>query len=1445
MSSGFTNIKKAVRPRAKKKIEPPSSTWDIIENSKWSVSNHWILPSDRSASRPCFSCCGPMHGAQRVNPKSKFDLALSVQQNLSVAGCTLVALTVVQLFVSLAQIRDTASAAATNLAPVAAIGVVLLSSASHYRSLKTSSLLLLYLLAAGCSNLSTVSKLATTRSLMFLDCFVPVLGTIQLILLVLECTSKTDWLLPKYRDLAPVETANVFSAVSFWWMNKLLAQGNKRIFKNEDLPPLDSKLKAANLNEITTKPETKWTLCKMLFKTHKRQFIVTLIPRLFMVLFECSQPLLIKTVIRYVDSPQRNSSCYERYLVLAAATVYIGSTLSGSQYLYRTARLELSVKSSLKSLVYQKTLETVSHAADTGKATTVMSTDVDAIADSPAMFHDLVGRVLEVTFGLLILGDQVKWIWPVPIVIIFFCSRVSKYVAKNIRPRQRNWNEATERRIGALGAILGAMKSVKALGIKEALLSYVADLRRDELLRAGEKRLMDCQYNASANALGVFAPALTVALFATVSHVRDIPLDSAVLFTMVAALSIVTHPANMIMTIYPRVISVAASFERFQQFLLASPLEDTRTVDDENPPVDNRGGTAVSLTDVTVDGKPGQPILSNINMKLSFGSVTVCCGTVGSGKSVLGKTILGEVPKSKGRVEVTSKRIGFCDQLPWLMAGTVKEVICAFASSIDETKYRAVIKACCLNHDLNQFHERDGLYIGSRGVNLSGGQKQRIALARMLYAGEAIVVLDDSFAALDGGTEIQVIENLLGPSGLLRERGAAVLWITNSAQYFHLADHVVLLEDGKISQQGTAESVRPYVNELRKFNVQHDPPPHEAPTRLAKKQAEKDAENDLYRQTGDFSLYRYYIQSTGLMAPIAVVGTISLYAMFNTIPTYWIKYWADKDRSNTAIFAIGYVFFAFMAWIGTSIHMWTTTFLLAKRSGTYLHNALAAKIFGAPLSYFVATDIGVTLNRFSHDIDLVDRQLPSSFSRLASQCTKMIAQIVVMSLVQSRFAYVVPACAVVVYFVQKVYLRTSRQLRVLDLEATASLYSNFHETIDGLPTIRAFGWQRAAEQRNINAIDLSMRPEFLLRCLNRWLLIVLELIVNTIAIGMVALAVMGSTGQGTSIGVALNLVIVTNTTLISLVLSFTNLEVSLGAISRLKQVDESTPQEDLPQETNMPQERWPARGELTLKDLATGYSFNRNVLSQVNLVANAGQKLVICGRTGSGKSTIFMSLLRLIESTGAIKVDGLNILDVPRSVVRSRCFIAVPQDGIVFPNASLRFNLDPTTTVGDETLTAALITTDLWGGFSSVNDAAEDILDQKLSKLPPLSSGQRQLFALARAIAQKHRASSPQPYSDSEGGPQHRAKPIVLLDELTAFMDSATESKVYDIVEKEFVSENHTVVIVSHRLGGLLGRLREGVDEVAVIRDGHMTVETNFRKLAGAEGNDENSEFAA
>ena len=130
--------------------------------------------------------------------------------------------------------------------------------------------------------------------------------------------------------------------------------------------------------------------------------------------------------------------------------------------------------------------------------------------------------------------------------------------------------------------------------------------------------------------------------------------------------------------------------------------------------------------------------------------------------------------------------------------------------------------------------------------------------------------------------------------------------------------------------------------------------------------------------------------------------------------------------------------------------------------------------------------------------------------------------------------------------------------------------------------------------------------------------------------------------------------------------------------------------------------------------------------------------LTLCSNVqSSGKSTLFLTLLRLLDlQSGLIKVDGVDISHIPLSVLRQRCFITIPQDPVILPDASLHFNIDPSESLSDKVLIIALEKTQLWHIFSAAEpmdstESAQGILDMPLSSLPSLSTGQLQLFALA------------------------------------------------------------------------------------------------------------------
>ncbi|KAF5499423.1 ABC transporter atnG [Colletotrichum fructicola] len=550
--------------------------------------------------------------------------------------------------------------------------------------------------------------------------------------------------------------------------------------------------------------------------------------------------------------------------------------------------------------------------------------------------------------------------------MIFFCSRMSKYLAQNLQSKQKDWNEATQKRLAMTTSMLSSMKGLKMLGVTNYAAGLVQHLRKQELHMASRVRWMMVAYNASANALGLFAPIITLMVFVIVASInkKGQYLDTETAFTTTALLGLVTHPANMIMTIIPQAVGSLAGFQRIQDYLLQPPRSDSRVLLIESDDATTEVAPAIVIERVVIQPNASKPpIVSNVDVDITRGSLVMCSGPVGCGKSALAKALIGELPISSGTISLSSKRIGYCAQSPWLPGGTLKEAICGFLPE-DQSWYEEVIQLCCLKEDLEALSTGDQTMIGSRGLNLSGGQRQRVALARALYARCDIMLLDDSFSALDGKTERQIVDNLIGSEGYFKKAGVTAFIITNSTSYFKLADQLLILGNGSVTYKGTWDDLAQKPGEILKFNDDESHDQHSMQevkmdkTVLKQKLKVEEGISDLSRAAGDFSLYGYYITA------------------------YWLQKWTSAPNSETWFYAGGYVLCSFLAWCSTNGSMSSTWLLIAPYSGMELHRRLLGTVIDAPLSIFSNTDIGVTLNRFSQDIQLVDRQLPPAILSL-------------------------------------------------------------------------------------------------------------------------------------------------------------------------------------------------------------------------------------------------------------------------------------------------------------------------------------------------------------------------------------------------------------------------------------------------------------------------------
>lgn len=222
---------------------------------------------------------------------------------------------------------------------------------------------------------------------------------------------------------------------------------------------------------------------------------------------------------------------------------------------------------------------------------------------------------------------------------------------------------------------------------------------------------------------------------------------------------------------------------------------------------------------------------------------------------------------------------------------------------------------------------------------------------------------------------------------------------------------------------------------------------------------------------------------------------------------------------------------------------------------------------------------------------MIDEELPEAFECTVNGVLFFIVEGFLIFVGSSYVtAAVIPFCMLAVYYVARYYVRTSRQVRVLEIESKGPLFSKFLESLGGLSSIRAYGWKEHYTRHNQIALDASQRPFYMLYCIQRWLSLVLDLIVAGIAVAVIAISM--SLRRNSSLnmmGIALFNIVNFSGTLKMLIKEYTGLETSIGAISRIRSYVQNTKTEDLDSEVEVPPGLWPFRGDVEISNLSASY----------------------------------------------------------------------------------------------------------------------------------------------------------------------------------------------------------------------------------------------------------------
>ncbi|KAF1998927.1 P-loop containing nucleoside triphosphate hydrolase protein [Amniculicola lignicola CBS 123094] len=813
--------------------------------------------------------------------------------------------------------------------------------------------------------------------------------------------------------------------------------------------------------------------------------------------------------------------------------------------------------------------------------------------------------------------------------------------------------------------------------------------------------------------------------------------------------------------------------------------------------------------------KEKAPILSNLNFNIKEGSLTMIVGPVSSGKSTLLKAILGETTTCKGLQRSFYTEVAYCSQTAWLVNGTLRDNI-THGADFDREWYNTVVQACDLETDIASMALGDETIVGSKGLSLSGGQQQRVSLARAVYFRRSVVMIDDVMCGLDATTEEHIFDTVLGEHGLLRHTDTTVIFVTNAVNRLSQADHIIALgEDGTVIEQGSfAELYRldGYVGNLS-FNEHstNNLPQNEPKSTIkmfkqslvASKEA-KDISKD--NGAGDLTIYAYYIRTFGWLRWCVFCFFCALYGFGTAFPNVWVKWWAthNQEHPNEKItYYLGlYLFFAMLGLGSLVVACWYVILIMTMTpdAGRKLHACLLQAVLNAPMPFFSSTDTGITTNRFSQDLELIDMELPVALIRTAMMLFVLSAQLLVILASAKYVGIALPFTIVVIYFLQMFYLRTSRRLRLLDIETKAYLGTQFIELLSGIVTVRAFQWEYLHLSNFLGMLKKAQRPFYLLYCIQRWLNMVLDLIVGSIAVLLVIIAVKtkGSVDPGMT-GLALVNLVGFSQMLKQLITNWTLLETSMGALARIRSFTSEVESENLPGEDHMVPDQWPKFGGIEFRNVVASHNkAKKPTLNDISFAIPPGTKLGLCGRSGSGKSSLIATLLRLMDiESGSIIIDGIDVSTLPRQTVRSR-LIALPQDPYVLAG-TVRENVDPIGKVSDREITSALRKVKL----DHLVDNEDIGLNAKLNP-DMLSQGQRQLLCLARAMVRKGS--------------------ILILDEATASVDVHTDALMQHIIRSEF--KHHTIIAAAHRLDTIID-----FDAVLMLDAGRIVESDNPQNL--------------
>ncbi|KAJ7770817.1 hypothetical protein DFH07DRAFT_1057900 [Mycena maculata] len=1065
-----------------------------------------------------------------------------------------------------------------------------------------------------------------------------------------------------------------------------------------------------------------------------------------------------------------------------------------------------------------------------GKITNLVTTDLANIVDSRDFLFITLLIPMEIILCVIFLYQVLGWSAFVGMGVMVLLFPLPGYVAKLVQTVQQQRLKRTDSRVQVVTETMNVLRMIKLFGWERQMNERVAEKREEELGWIWKRQMLDL-LNGTLN---FFIPVVTMlTTYATYVNIVTIimkqDLSASKVFSSMSVFDMLRGQLHFIFWALSQTITGKVSLDRVNEFLHKTELLDSFTEKDPESaeffvPADVapkdigfRDATFAWSSEKTDDTltPSKRKFLLKIEGELLFkpGCINLVVGPTGSGKTSLLMALLGEMhyipsgPASWYNLPRASG-ISYAAQESWVQNETIKENI-LFGAEFDAERYKKVIYQCALERDLELFEAGDATEVGEKGLTLSGGQKARITLARAIYADASIVLLDDILAALDVHTAKWIIDKCLRGDLI---KGRTVILVTHNVALAQPVAHYVVSMglDGHVHSHGSiaealatdevlAEELVKDQEVLDKQVDQVDVPP--APE--TKADGKLIVAEEIEEGHVSWDALKLYFKGLGgnhslLFFTLFLTG-LGLTELGQAIQTWFLGYWASQydehDASQVDVFHYLGIF-SILLLICMIIYAVSFVFytLGAFRASRSIHKQLVESILGTTLRWLDITPTSRVIARCTVDIRTVDGPISEGLWRLLEMTMSMLIKFAAVILFTPLFFIPGVLVGALGGWCGQIYIAAQLSVKREMSNAKAPVLGHFGAAIAGLTSIRAYGAQNSIIKISLDRIDKYTRTARTFYNLNRWICVRIDALGGIFAASLAYYLIYFQSHTPSNIGFSLNMAIGFSGMILWWVRVLNDFEIEGNSLERIRGYI-SIEQEPKPTPSGIPPAYWPASGKLSVEKLGAKYSADGpKVLQDISFNIQSGERVGIVGRTGSGKSSLTLSLLRCIFTEGTVYYDGIPTSSLNLDALRSNITI-IPQIPELL-TGSLRKNLDLFEQYDDATLNSALRAAGLFA-LQSEMDEGKITLDSEISSGGGnLSVGQRQILALARAIV--------------------RGSKLLILDEATSAIDYKTDAVIQSSLRNELPRDT-TLLTVAHRLQTIMD-----ADKIMVLDAGRV-----------------------